>query len=165
VGVIKSLGIRIRGMNFPHGVSLILEDEEGKQTTMFMGYLDFDGWKTLTWNNPAYVSDVRNRELRIFPLYPKSSPFVKLAGILITRDAAHEGGDFVTYVKDVKILYDKAVLDPVRDIDDEAVWGINDKREADRKLIESRRFGESQVLRYLERLKQEPKSEFTSDTE
>ena len=51
------------------------------------------------------------------------------------------------------------------DIDDEAVWGINDKREADRKLIESRRFGESQVLRYLERLKQEPKSEFTSDTE
>jgi len=165
VGVIKSLAVTVRGMNFPHGISLVLEDEEGKQTTMFMGYLNFDGWKELRWDNPAYVTDVRNRELRLFPLYPKSSPFVKLAGILITRDAAHEGGDFVTYVKDVKILYDKAVLDPVRDIDDEAVWGINDKREADRKLIESRRFGESQVLRYLERLKQEPKSEFTSDTE
>ena len=36
----------------------------------------------------------------------------KFGGFVITRDAANDGGDFVAYVKDVKMLYDKAVLEP-----------------------------------------------------
>jgi len=131
------------------------------ERVIFMGYLNFDGWRELRWDNPQYIRDVRNRELRIFPLYPKTSPYVKLGGILVSRDAAHEGGDFVAYIKDVKILYDKAILDPVTDIDDESVWGIVGVKEAERKRIESQRFGNSQVLRYLESLKQEQKSDFT----
>ena len=126
-----------------------------------MGYLNFDGWKELRWDNPQYVTDVRNRELRVFPLYPKTVPFVKFNGFIINRDAADEGGDFVAYVKDVKILYDKAVLDTSVDIDDESVWGIVSQKEAERKLVESKRFGGQQVLRYMERMKQETKSDFT----
>jgi len=30
---------------------------------------------------------VRNRELRVFPLYPKTTPMVKFDGFLVTRDA------------------------------------------------------------------------------
>ena len=97
----------------------------------------------------------------VYPLYPKSSPYVKLGGILITRDASHEGGDFVTYVKDVKILYDRATLDPFTDIDDEAVWGIVKTKEDERKRFESMRFGNTQVLRYIEQLKQETRTDFT----
>ena len=154
VGVIKSVAVSVKGLNFPHGLSLILKDSDGNEKTMFMGYLNFDGWKELRWENPQYISDVRNRELRVFPLYPKPTPMVKLEGFLITRDAAHEGGDFVTYIKEVRILYDKAVLEPVRDIDDESIWGIVAKKEEERKTIESRRFGNQQVLRYLEQAKQ-----------
>lgn len=161
VGVIKSVAVTVKGLNFPHGLSLILKDQDANERVIFMGYLNFDGWRELRWDNPQYVADVRNRELRIFPLYPKTSPFVKLGGVLITRDAAHEGGDFVAYIKDVKVLYDKAILDPVTDIDDEAVWGIVGVKEAERKRVESLRFGSSQVLRYMETLKQENKSEFT----
>jgi hypothetical protein len=123
---------------------------------------NFDGWKELRWDNPQYVTEGRNRELRIFPLYPKSVPFVKFGGFLVSRDAASDGGDFVAYIKDVKILYDKAVLEPVRDIDDEEIWGIVSDKEAERKLVESRHFGYQQVMRYLERQKQESKEEFTS---
>jgi len=126
-----------------------------------MGYLNFDGWRELRWDNPQYVTDVRNRELRIYPMYPKSTPFVKFAGFVVSRDAAHEGGDFVAYVKDVKILYDKAVLEPVRDIDDEAIWGIVGQKEDERKRLESLRFGANQVMRYIEKLKQEQKADFT----
>jgi len=57
--------------------------------------------------------------------------------------------------------YDKAILDPITDIDDEAVWGIVGVKEAERKRVESQRFGNSQVLRYIESLKQENKTEFT----
>ncbi len=161
VGVIKSVAVTVKGLNFPHGLSVVLKDSDGNDQIIFLGYLNFDGWKELRWDNPAYVQDVRNRELRLFPLYPKTTPMVKFDGFVITRDAAHDGGDFVAYVKDVKILYDKAVLEPVRDIDDEALWGIVGKKEADRKNIESKRFGSQQVLRYLEKMKQESKTDFT----
>jgi hypothetical protein len=49
----------------------------------------------------------------------------------------------------------------VRDVDDEAVWGIVTKRETDRKTLESVRFGEDQVQLYLDRLRQENKEKFT----
>jgi hypothetical protein len=163
VGVIKSVAVNVKGLNFPHGLSIIMKDHNGTERVMFMGYLNFDGWRELRWDNPQYISDVRNRELRIDPLYPKASPFVKFAGFIIHRDAAHDGGDFVTYFKDVKILYDRAVLEPVRDIDDEAIWGIVGRKEDERKKLESQNFGASQVMRYIERMKQETKVEFTSD--
>jgi hypothetical protein len=162
VGVIKSIAVTVKGLNFPHGLSVVLKDADGNDQTIFLGYLNFDGWKTIQWDNPAYVEDVRNRELRIFPLYPKSTPMVKFDGFIVTRDAAHEGGDFVCYVKDVKILYDKAVLETGRDIDDESVWGIVSKKESERQSIESKRFGAQQVLRYLEKTKQETKTDFTN---
>jgi len=161
VGVLKSVAVNVRGLNFPHGLHAILIDNNGNERTIFMGYLNFDGWRTLRWDNPQYINDIRNRELRIYPLYPKSTPFVKFGGFIITRDAAHDGGDFIAYFKDVKILYDKAVLEPVRDIDDEAIWNIVGDREEDRKRMESQRFGSSQVLRYLETIKQETRTEFT----
>ena len=165
VGVIKSLAVNVKGLNFPHGLSVILKDNDGAEHVMFMGYLNFDGWRELRWDNPQYISDVRNRELRIDPLYPRSTPFVKFGGIIVSRDAAAIGGDFIVYLKDVKILYDKAVLEPVRDIDDEAIWGIVGQKEDDRKRLESQRFGSSQVMRYIERMKQETKTEFTGTAE
>jgi hypothetical protein len=161
VGVIKSIAVTVKGLNFPHGLSVVLKDADGNDQTIFLGYLNFDGWKTIQWDNPAYVQDVRNRELRVYPLYPKSTPMVKFDGFVITRDAAHEGGDFVGYVKDVRMLYDKAVLDSSKDIDDESVWNIVGKKEAERQNIESKRFGSQQVLRYLEKMKQESKTDLT----
>jgi hypothetical protein len=107
------------------------------------------------------VQDVRNRELRVFPLYPKTEPFIKLDGFIFSRDAASEGGDFVAYIKDVRVLYDEAVLPSGQDIDDESVWGIVGKKEAERKQLETSRFGYESVLRSIERLKQETKTDFT----
>ncbi|HUX36438.1 MAG TPA: flagellar filament outer layer protein FlaA [Rectinemataceae bacterium] len=161
VGTLKSVAVTVRGLQFPHGLYAVLTDQNSDEHLVFMGYLNFDGWKELRWDNPQYVSQVRNRELRIDPLYPASVPFVRFAGFIVTRDANTIGGDFVAYFKDVKLLYDRAVLDPVRDINDESVWGIIGKREEDRKIIESRSFGNVQVERYLEKQKQDTSNTFT----
>jgi hypothetical protein len=126
-----------------------------------MGYLNYDGWGELRWDNPAYIQEVRNRDLRLYPLYPTSTPFIKFGGFLIQRDAAKEGGDFIGYFKDVKVIYDKAVLDTDRDIEDESLWHIIQDRETARKIWEMERFGQNQVLRYLEAQKQAPESAFT----
>jgi hypothetical protein len=154
VGTIKSVAVDAYGLNFPHGLSAILVDSQGNSQTVFMGYLNFDGWGELIWNNPAYIQEVRNRELRLYPLYPASTPFVKFGGFLVQRDAAKEGGDFIGYFRDVKIIYDLAVLDTDRDIDDESLWNIIKDRETEKKRFEMERFGHNQVLRYLEDQKQ-----------
>jgi hypothetical protein len=161
VGTIKSVAVNAYGLNFPHGLSTLIIDSTGTQKTMFMGYLNYDGWGELIWNNPAYIQEVRNRDLRLYPLYPDTTPFVKFGGFLIQRDAAKDGGDFVGYFKDVKIIYDKAVLDTDRDIDDEALWHIILDRETARKVWEMERFGHNQVLRYLDVQKQATENTFT----
>jgi len=154
VGTIREVAVRVYGLNFPHGLSAILVDGMGNERTIFMGFLEFDGWGELRWRNPAYMQEVRNRDMRIVPLYPFNTPFIKFAGFLIQRDAAKPGGDFVTYFKDVAIIYDLAVLDTERDINDEAIWQIIQTREEARKTWEMERFGQNQVLRYIEQQRQ-----------
>ena len=153
VSVVKSVAVNVYGLNFPHGLSTVLIDSDGINKNVFMGYMNFDGWNEMIWVNPAYIQEVRNRDIRLFPLYPASTPFVKFGGFLVQRDAAKTGGDFVAYFKDVKIIYDKAVIDTDRDIDDEALWQIILTRETARKVWEMERFGHNQVLRYLEQQK------------
>jgi hypothetical protein len=150
VGTIRSVAVNAYGLNFPHGLNVILIDSEGNEKTCFMGYLNYDGWAELTWNNPQYIFEVRNRDLRLYPLYPTTMPFIKFGGLRLDRDADKDGGDFVTYFKDVKIIYDKARLETERDIDDEEIWGIIRNRETAKKVSEMERFGQNQILRFLE---------------
>ncbi len=162
VGTIKAISVTTQGMNFPHGLYVLLEDPDGVEKRYFMGYLGFDGWKELKWTNPAYVSEVRARELRLLPIYPTLTPYVKFAGFLVTRDAADAGDNFVGYFKDVKIIYDKAVLTSDRDISDEDIWGIISEQETAKQTREMTNFGVKQVNRFLEEAKRATEASFTS---
>ena len=162
VGTLKSISCTTMGMNFPHALYVLLKDNDGTERRYYMGDLYFDGWKTLVWNNPDYISEVRTREIRVYPIYPRGIPFVKFAGFQVCRDANHIGADFIGYFKDVKIIYDLAVLTSDRDIDDEDLWGIISKKEAERQAGEMARFGNKQVNRYLEKSKMATESEFTT---
>jgi hypothetical protein len=165
VGTLKSISVTTMGMNFPHGLYVLLKDTDNIERRYFMGYLGFDGWKELQWNNPQYVTEVRNRELRLVPIYPRGLPFVKFTGFQITRDAMHDGNDFIGYFKDVKIIYDKSVLTSERDIADEDLWGIIGKKEAAKQNAEMSRFGAHQVERFLEKQKMATEEAFTSSLE
>jgi hypothetical protein len=161
VGVLKSIAVNTYGMNFPHGLYVLLKNENNEEKRYFMGYLNFDGWKEVVWQNPEYVSEVRAREIRLYPVYPTAFPDQSFNGFLIIRDASHRGGDFVAYFKDVKVIYDKAVLNAVRDFADEDLWGINTKKALETKQLEVSRFGGVQVLRFLEQEKMATEKGFT----
>ncbi len=161
VGTVKSIAVTTMGMNYPHGLYVMLKDNDNIERRYFMGYLSFDGWKTLVWNNPQYISEIRNREIRVYPIYPRGVPFIKFTGFQITRDAAHIGDNYIGYFKDVKVIYDKAILTSDRDIADEDLWGIITKKENARQTAEMQRFGNKQVNRYLEKQKMAVESEFT----
>ncbi len=165
VGTIKQIAVTTLGMNFPHGLYVLLKDNDNIERRYFMGYLNFDYWKTLIWKNPQYLTEVRNREIRLYPIYPRGTPFVKFCGFQITRDAADAGDNFIGYFKDVQIIYDLAVRTADRDIDDENLWGIISKKEKDRQNGEMNNFGVKQVNRYLEKTKMAAEDEeFNSET-
>ncbi|MFW6137635.1 MAG: flagellar filament outer layer protein FlaA [Spirochaetota bacterium] len=153
VGTIKSVSVRVAGRNFPYGLSLNLADEQAQRREVFMGYLDFDGWRTLTWENPNYVTDVKQRDLRKTPMYPQMMPSIKFDSFYIYRHGSQIGGDFVTYVKDVQMVYDLAVLRVERDINDEEVWGILQERKEAKRAAEIRRLAILQILRNKEKVK------------
>jgi hypothetical protein len=162
VGTLKSIAVTTMGMNFPHALYVLLKDNDGVEKRYLMGDLYFDGWKTLIWNNPDYISEVRTREIRVYPIYPRGIPYVKFAGFQVARDASHIGDNFIGYFKDVKVIYDLAILTSDRDIDDEDLWGIITKKERERQNGEMSRFGNKQVNRYLEKSKMATEEEFTS---
>jgi hypothetical protein len=162
VGTLKSIAVTTYGEQFPHALYVILSDTDGVERRYFMGNLLFDGWKELQWNNPVYVSEVRTREIRVYPLYPRGLPFVKFDGFQVVRDAEMTGGDFIGYFKDVKVIYDKALLVTERDIDDEDLWNIVGDREADKQSWEMKNFGQQQVNRFLEKDKMATEDSFES---
>jgi hypothetical protein len=154
VGIIKQIIVEVYGQNYPHGIGIMLMDQNYEMRTYHLGYLNFEGWKKLQWDNPNYIEDVRQREIVKYPLYPRSVPYIKLVGFVIYRDASAWGGDFITYFKNVQVVYDNAVEeadDP--EIAHEDTWGIiRDRNEARRKL-EYQRLGERLLLEILERQK------------
>ncbi|MFI3256871.1 MAG: flagellar filament outer layer protein FlaA [Spirochaetales bacterium] len=162
VGTIQSISLTTMGNNYPHAVYVLLSDNDGVERRYYMGTLNFDGWKNLIWNNPDYVTDVRNREIRVYPVYPRGLPFAKFNGLLVTRDASHDGGDFIGYFKQVDIIYDRAVAQTERDIMDEDLWGIITTQENDRQAIEVSRFGSVQVDRFIEQQNQAREEAFSS---
>jgi hypothetical protein len=153
VGTIKSLSVRVTGRNYPHGFSVSLKDEQDTVREMFLGFLDFDGWKTLTWENPNYITDVKQRDLVRKPLYPESMPSIKFDSFTVYRHGSQIGGDFVLYIKDVQMVYDLAILETERDINDEEIWGILQTRRDAKRAAEIRRLGLLQLLRYKEQIK------------
>ena len=153
VGTVKSISTRVTGRNFPHGLSISLKDEQDNVQEMFLGYLDFDGWRTLTWENPNYVTDVKQRDLVRKPLYPQYMPSIKFDSFTIYRSGSNIGGDFVLYIKDVVMVYDLAILETERDINDEEAWGILQVRRDAKRAAEVRRLGLLQVLRAQEKIK------------
>lgn len=163
VGTIKKISVSTLGMNYPEALYVMFKDTDNIEHRYFMGYLGFDGWKNLEWNNPQYITEIRNREIRIYPIYPRGTPFIKFTGFQITRDASHIGGDFIGYFKDVRVIYDKALITTERDIADEDLWGIVGKKEKAKQAGEMLRFGDKQVNRYLEKQKFATEDEFSEN--
>ena len=165
VGVLKQVGINVYGLNFPHSLTIVMQDENNDEHEIFMGYLEFDGWRQLIWDNPNYVTDVRDRELRTYPLYPNLQPMMKLVGFRVYRDGSNVGGDFITYIRDVTLIYDEARLQLEEAIDHDGLWQILDQREDERRRAELQRLGNQQVLRFIERQLQSPDTEDLRNTD
>ena len=145
VGQIRSISLDTYGLNYPHKVSLLIEGTDGLVREYRMGTLQFEGWNTLTWENPAYAESTptatengeesadqqTNQQVtaRPTPLYPVNVPVIALRGIRIYKNALYPDRDFIGYFKTIRVDYDEAQLDSIGDIDNEEIWHILEERE------------------------------------
>ena len=147
VGQIKSVSVWVKGRNYENGFAVRLKDREGIEREYFFGNLLFDNWRELTWVNPNYIENPKDRVIARLPLYPRSRPYIKFTAFVIYRQMDSVGGDFVIYVRDLKLAYDKAIPDDEEtDINDEKVWGILSKARLEEKDREMLKLAERKVL-------------------
>jgi hypothetical protein len=108
IGVLKKIHIRVLGNNYKYSLHLLLKMKTGEPKIIFMGYLNFIGWQTLSWVNSNYDFDSfkRSEEKDSRPYYPDEYQYVKLEGFIIHRIDPNTSGNFVTMIKDIVIEYD-----------------------------------------------------------
>ncbi len=147
---IKKIAIWINGRNYNYGLAIRLKDRDDKVHEFFMGWLRFDGWRKLVWENPNFVDKVLTYTLKRQPLYPRSIPYYKFDSIVIYKPAFEQGGDFVTYIKDITVTFKPFVVEPIDEIDDESIWNILSLEAIRKKLIEEKRITEEVILKKQE---------------
>lgn len=141
VAQIKNIKVKVAGRNYPHGLAVRLRDENGEVSEYFVGYLDFPGWRFLSWINPNYTTSYTAEELFRIPLYPTEVPYRVFDSFVVYRNGDQEGGDFVVYFAWVKMDFDLAVspdeLEEI-DVDDDNWWYImrDANAERNRRLLE-----------------------------
>lgn len=126
VGPIKSISIWVAGRNYKNSVEVRLKDEGGHYKSINFGSLFFRGWKKLTWNNPDYIKHLQKRDIIKAPLYPQFEPFLKFDSLVIYKSPQELGGNFVAYIKDVRVEYEPALMRREEPINDEAEWLIQE---------------------------------------
>lgn len=158
VGQIKRITAWVYGLNYQHQIGLRLTDRDDRIQEYYMGATYYDGWRPLSWKNPNYTDDIRDRLLQKVPLYPKSYPYVKFDSFVVYKPDVDLGGDFIVYFREVKIEYDRAIIREALDIDDEEAWNILAEETLDKKMRELRTISESKYLRQQEVRRMEAQS-------
>ncbi len=132
VGLIKDMSVWVKGRNYPFDFAVRMIDQDSKAHEFFFGNLFFDNWRKLTWVNPNYIDQVKDRVIIRKPMYPKDLPFLKFSSFVVYRNMDQIGGDFVLYIKNLTMRYERHATSILEDdIDDEEVWKILQQRAID----------------------------------
>lgn len=148
---IKKISAVVCGRNYPHKLQVVLRDSNYNEKVYTIGDFNFTGWQRLEWENPNYIANIKDRDLKTAPTYPMLNRGWKVIALRIVKDIQHEGGDFIGYIKQIDIEYDKDVIENNLDIDDDAYWNIVSDYNDFMSDYNFSRLGEQLTLEYIEK--------------
>ena len=151
VRTIKKISAVVCGRNYPHKLQVVLRDSDYNEKVYTIGDFNFTGWQRLEWENPNYIANIKDRDLKTTPTYPMLNRSWKVVALRIVKDIQHEGGDFIGYIKQIDIEYDKDVIENNLDIDDDAYWNIVSDYNDFMSDYNFSRLGEQMTLEYIEK--------------
>ena len=115
-GICKTVSVWVAGRNFNHALNLLLEDALGRPFELYIGKLNFQGWKKLTVAIPPQAPD------GIHGIVQRNYHYVNLMGIRITGfridcDMMEAYGSYFIYFDDLRAVTD-LFAEELKDADD-----------------------------------------------
>ena len=114
-GVTKTVSFWAVGRNQPHKITLLLQDYFGSNFELYVGTLDFTGWKKLTVAIPPSPDGVHG--IVQTSAYHGDKPGVKIIGFRIDCDPMLAKGAYYVYFDDMRAVTDLYAMQN-RDEDD-----------------------------------------------
>jgi hypothetical protein len=116
-GITKTVSVWVVGRNFNHDLSLLVQDFFGRKFELYMGKLNFQGWKRLTVAIPPQSGDGNGIVQRSY--HYNNQMGIKIIGFRINCDPLEAYGSYYVYFDDLRAVTD-LFAEESRDPDDMA---------------------------------------------
>jgi hypothetical protein len=117
-GITKTVSLWIAGRNFNHEIKLLIQDFFGHNYEIYVGKLNFQGWKKLTVAIPPQAEDGINGVVQRNYHY-NNQMGIKIMGFRIDCDPMEAYGSYYVYLDDLRAVTD-LFAENNRDADDMA---------------------------------------------
>jgi hypothetical protein len=104
-GITKTISVWVAGRNFNHELTILIQDFFGRNYELFMGRLNFQGWKKLTVAVPPQNEDGRNGVVQRNYHY-NNQMGIKIVGFRIDCDPMEAQGAYYIYFDDLRAVTD-----------------------------------------------------------
>jgi hypothetical protein len=115
-GITKTISMWIAGRNFNHEVTILIQDFFGRDYELYMGKLNFQGWKKLTVAIPPQSEDGISGVVQRNYHY-NNQMGIKITGFRIDCDPMEAYGSYYIYFDDLRAVTD-LFAESNRDADD-----------------------------------------------
>jgi hypothetical protein len=115
-GITKTVSVWAVGRNYNHELYLLLQDFFGRPFELYMGKLNFQGWKRLTVAIPPQAEDGRTGIVQRNYHY-NNNLGIKVTGLMVKCDPMEAFGSYYVYFDDLRAVTDLFAEDN-RDPDD-----------------------------------------------
>ncbi|MCL2880532.1 MAG: flagellar filament outer layer protein FlaA [Treponema sp.] len=117
-GITKTVSMWVAGRNFNHEIKLLIQDFFGRKYEIYMGKLNFQGWKKLTVAIPPQAEDGVNGVVQRNYHY-NNQMGLRVIGFRIDCDPMESYGSYYIYLDDLRAVTD-LFAENNRDADDMA---------------------------------------------
>jgi hypothetical protein len=104
-GITKTVSVWVIGRNFNHELTLLIQDFFGKNYELYMGKLNFQGWKKMTVAIPPQSSTGVNGVTQRSYHYNNQTG-IKIMGFRVNCDLAETYGSYYIYFDDMRAVTD-----------------------------------------------------------
>ena len=104
-GVTKTVSVWVVGRNFEHDLKLLIQDFYGRNYEIYMGKLNFQGWKKMTVAIPPQSPDGVNGVIQRSYHY-NNQMGIRITGFRIECDPMEAYGNYYIYFDDLRAITD-----------------------------------------------------------
>jgi hypothetical protein len=104
-GITKTISVWIAGRNFNHTLNILIQDYFGRSYELYVGKLNFQGWKRLTVAIPPQAEDGKNGIVQRNYHY-NNQMGIRVTGFRINCDPTEAQGSYYIYFDDLRAVTD-----------------------------------------------------------